>query len=536
MQNPNGKSPSGNRNMLIGVGIAALVAFFVSLAVIGAAAVNFVKTAMGSQNSGSAEAKHDESKEGVYLGKIAADERARNSSQLMQDEFDYADWLAGADRETDAVTHFKKSAEIAKGCGWDSWYASSLERQSRAEHKFYIRASNEKPSIALIDEAVKLAETKPDCKENLGDWRIQQALVYADNEKFAAAEASLKSGLDILQKDSTKKKDFSVAMLAGAQVYLREGKSGQAAESIFTAAEGLQPKQFRSAFKVLSEAAFSMDRKGARKEALIKARNLLKDSNYAELNKTAAALRGSRAETPSGRWDLGGFYDGLSCADGYSDEVWNAHFKNLRDWIAKHPDSSTARVALATSLTDYAWRARGGGWSDTVSDKGNDHFEERLKEAQAVLAEARACKEQCPYWAHISQTVALGQGVEPSEYEKLVAGNLKKWPYFNLILFDQSWYLQPRWYGEEGQWAKVAASEADKLGGPAGDELYSQITWGLVNSYGNVFKEAGADPARTKRGLASLAKKSPNSPMLTVVTAYTAWFTNDRALQKDMVK
>ena len=63
---------------------------------------------------------------------------------------------------------------------------------------------------------------------------------------------------------------------------------------------------------------------------------------------------------PGGYWKLNAIYTAVSNPEGdvqAADGQWEDHIAELRSWVTAQPKSITARVALANSLIDYAWKA-----------------------------------------------------------------------------------------------------------------------------------------------------------------------------------
>src|SRR6266496_1140299 len=113
---------------------------------------------------------------------------------------------------------------------------------------------------------------------------------------------------------------------------------------------------------------------------------LLGAGKYDELDRMAEGLRRSKACFCDGFWKLSTFYSPLSDLPyDSSDSVWTSRLGQLRLWMDQKPDSITAPVALAETLRNYAWKARGGGWAGEVTETGWKLFHERLAECAKVL-------------------------------------------------------------------------------------------------------------------------------------------------------
>jgi hypothetical protein len=254
-----------------------------------------------------------------------------------------------------------------------------------------------------------------------------------------------------------------------------------------------------------------------------------KRGDFDALDRIAQKLRDSQAAYPDGRWQLDTFYDVLSLDAGQPEKVWQKHLAAMREWTKHSPDSPTPLVAWGDNLVDYAWRARGSGYADTVSKDGWDKMGKRLGLAGGVAKAAEALSTKCPHTASVKQSIALGASMPRETYDALVGSMLNLFPTYSPIYLSQAWYLQPRWNGEEGEWNKVAEAQCDKVGGTAGDALYAQIAWSLVTYYDNVIDDAGVNYERAKRGFAALRKQYPKSKMVPLMQARFATLANDKA-------
>lgn len=240
----------------------------------------------------------------------------------------------------------------------------------------------------------------------------------------------------------------------------------------------------------------------------------LEKQEYDELEKLAEDGRSAEDACANGDWQVVPVYAALELSAAQDDSAWLARQKAIAAWIQARPESITARVALARLLTGYAWKARGTGYANTVSDTSERLFEERLHQAAAVLKEAAALKAKCPvYWTTVMK-VALGLGVTKEQHERIFQQAVRAYPDYTPIYTQRGIFLLPRWYGEEGEWVTDLTKSADQTGGEKGDILYAQVAWSLRGYSGekNVFEDnTNLVWARIDRGWSALEKKLPDS-------------------------
>jgi hypothetical protein len=240
----------------------------------------------------------------------------------------------------------------------------------------------------------------------------------------------------------------------------------------------------------------------------------LQKSDYDALEKLAEDGRSAEDAWPDGNWPVVPVYLGLEMSANPDDGAWLARQKAIEAWIQARPESITARVALARHLVDFAWKARGRGYADTVSDEADRLFKERLRQAAGVLKAAADLKAKCPvYWTTVMKA-ALGLGVPQDQHRRIFQAAVQAYPDFTPIYVQRAIFLLPRWYGGDGEWVTDLAQSADQLGGKKGDILYAQVAWLLkdFSSWNNIFEETtNLSWERVDRGFSALEKKFPDS-------------------------
>jgi hypothetical protein len=239
---------------------------------------------------------------------------------------------------------------------------------------------------------------------------------------------------------------------------------------------------------------------------------LFEKDDFAALERMADELRASKARFPEGLWKLSIFYLGLKAGRyAKSDADWQRWFARLDAWEKAFPNSITLPPTRAHALVSYAWRARGSGFADTVTEEGGKLFGERLAQARAVLEKAATLPSLCPEWYDVMLTVALGQGWERTEYEDLFAAAVAAEPEYYDFYFGKAYYLLPRWYGEPGDWERFAEDAARSYAAKGGMEIYARIAWAKSGYYENLFRETRIEWPKMKQGFLDMEKRWPGS-------------------------
>jgi hypothetical protein len=199
---------------------------------------------------------------------------------------------------------------------------------------------------------------------------------------------------------------------------------------------------------------------------------------FDQLEKAATEARTGKGRIIGGAWKLYVFYDAIGktfIRDQADESDWKIYFDTLKQWIAAKPESAAARLSLAHAYMAYAWDARGHGYADSVTDKGWELFGDRIATASATLAEAARLKEKDPYWYELMQMLALDQGWDKSQARELLEQAAASEPGYYHYYREYANFLQPRWYGEEGEVEAFAEEISNRVGGQEGDFIYFEI-------------------------------------------------------------
>ena len=113
----------------------------------------------------------------------------------------------------------------------------------------------------------------------------------------------------------------------------------------------------------------------------MKAANLIRNGKWKELDDWAAELRKSQARMEEGQLQLYFIYRGIDeisiPKNGEDDEVWMKWYHRLIEWEKAVPESIMLPVVRIMFWSEYGWKARGRGTSDTVTEIGWKLFGER---------------------------------------------------------------------------------------------------------------------------------------------------------------
>jgi hypothetical protein len=258
------------------------------------------------------------------------------------------------------------------------------------------------------------------------------------------------------------------------------------------------------------------------------------------LDKEAAKQRLAKERLPGGYWKLRQVYriieESAPGKDGTA-EAWEAHIGKLELWSRQRSTSTTARVALALSWIDYGWRARGTGFSDSITPQGQALFTSRLGTAETILRDASKLNEKCPEWYLASLLLARGQGWEREEFESVFAAGIALEPTYYYLHNAKAGYLLPRWYGEPGEWEQFAEVSANRLGGEQGDVLFFAVYSSMMEYHSLDFMNTHKQAApRLLRGFRAIEKLYGSTPQRLNEAALISVFANVPATAADLMK
>lgn len=213
-----------------------------------------------------------------------------------------------------------------------------------------------------------------------------------------------------------------------------------------------------------------------------------REKDFSWIDREAHKARVSKERLPGGYWKLRAVYAALEeppLQDNATDGDWEDLLQELSAWSKAKPDSVTAKVALASAWKGYAWKARGKGYSDAVTDIAWQVFGKRLDSARQALIEASSLEERCPFWFVTAMWVGIGQGWDRGALDKIFdAGEILE-PTFYYIYQTKATYLLPRWGGRDGEWERFAETSALKLGGNQGDIVFFGIYSQMLTMHGH---------------------------------------------------
>ncbi len=220
---------------------------------------------------------------------------------------------------------------------------------------------------------------------------------------------------------------------------------------------------------------------------------LRSENKIEQLETIASRLRNEKCRYANGNWQLFHFYDAIG--QGWSDQKYFPQIKSKFDeWIKKHPDSVTPRIALAIAYKAVAWEARGGGYAYEVSEKGWKEFKENLEKAEKVLIEAEDLNAHDPELYETWLDIGIGLSKTDEEMDALFERGIAIEKYYWPLYTTRAWSITPRWGGKPGQLEKFARRAVELTQQKEGQILYLKVAGvliGRIDSEPQQFKNLG---------------------------------------------
>jgi len=273
------------------------------------------------------------------------------------------------------------------------------------------------------------------------------------------------------------------------------------------------------------------------KQAVLKR---LRKRDFKWIDKEASKARTYKERLPGGYWKLRSLYSVMErpmTGEQPSEGDWEDLIRDLSAWSQQHPESVTAKVALATAWQQYAWKARGGGYSGSVGNVAHETFQKRLANAAELLTAASSLKEKCPHWFVTAIWVGLGQGWERGSLDRVFDDAIKLEPTYYYLYQAKATYLLPRWRGEEGEWERFAEDSALRLGGHQGDIVRFTVYSQMMSLHDTTFMNTHQHVVpKLIDGFRSLEKLYEASPHRLNEACFFAAFGNDLATASELFK
>ena len=237
--------------------------------------------------------------------------------------------------------------------------------------------------------------------------------------------------------------------------------------------------------------------------------------DFAYLERQVTELRRSPRLLSDGQPELAAFYAGVSkcvqmrCGDeDLSPEAWSHHSLLLDEWNKAYPHSSAAKIARANFMREFAWYARGLGYSNTVSDAQYKLFAQRTQTAHAMFEEIRKSSADDPAWIAGLLAIALVERWSSDRFNALHDEGVRRFPYYMPIYFLKGAYLSPRWGGTHSSFTKYVNETVQATSSTMGESMYARLNWSSWSP--DMFQSGQSDWPRMREGFLRITRDFPD--------------------------
>jgi hypothetical protein len=188
--------------------------------------------------------------------------------------------------------------------------------------------------------------------------------------------------------------------------------------------------------------------------------------------------------------------------------------RKLEAWRQEFPDSAYRPIVEAMIVSASAWRARGNGFSSTVTPEGWKLFHERTGDAWRILMENRRTSSRIPSWYARAISTGLDSGMSTSELRGLFDEGIARHPGYLPIYFSYLRNFAPRWGGSFREADKFILEQVSAPTNADGEALYARLYWLLDQVEGqdtSLFEESAVSWPRMRKAFEALMKDYPDS-------------------------
>ncbi len=277
---------------------------------------------------------------------------------------------------------------------------------------------------------------------------------------------------------------------------------------------------------------FAPDSYWEQREISLKAEQLLRTGDYAEIEKRMAAYRRKTNDYPDGTNNLVHFSYGLMGVWNLEENTWFDMQQQLLVWRKAQPASKTMQIALAGNYLMGELALYNESKTPELSEQDGKKREQRTAEASRLLAATRSVRMQYPEWYFAQMENLSWEKKDEDAFFRTLEEGSKKFPELQFLHFSaanlQIWRKTP-----SQPWYEYVEKVANGMQKGEGDRFCARVMVRLLK-YLNAPPEVRErikqlDWPRTKRGFESLLADPAIDPEeFSGPYAVTAWIMRDR--------
>jgi hypothetical protein len=242
---------------------------------------------------------------------------------------------------------------------------------------------------------------------------------------------------------------------------------------------------------------------------------LMAADDYAGLETLADTYRASGARTTSGVSKLTLFHAGVSEGFDRSSQgfpIWEERSDWMKEWLRRHPASTTAKLAAGILLSNRGWAMRGtDGYAHMIEDERREPYANQTRATGAYLDSIHSVAAQDPHWYVLTLTIAMQLSADDADVMALFDEGTERYPEYLEIYFAGVRNFLPQWNGSAealDAFVQHALTKVPRKDRPA---LYARMYWTAAQSHeGSLFEWSKADWSKMRRGFDDVLKQYPS--------------------------
>ena len=186
----------------------------------------------------------------------------------------------------------------------------------------------------------------------------------------------------------------------------------------------------------------------------------------------------------------------------------------LQGWNTQFPDSAMQPIVAAIQMHVMAWRARGNGFSSTVTAEGWRLFKERNQRAWQILIDHKKVSSSLPAWYEKAIRIGSDAGLPDDTLRELFDEGIRRHPGYHPIYFAYVRELAPRWGGSYADADTFIREQTAAKAVSDGEELYARMYWTLdqiEQGSPSFFQESKVSWPRMRKGFERMMQAYPKS-------------------------
>lgn len=204
----------------------------------------------------------------------------------------------------------------------------------------------------------------------------------------------------------------------------------------------------------------------------------------------------------------------------------------LAKWRREFPLSDAPDLIEALLFRNWAWRARGEGYANTVSPQGWAAYRMRVEMADAALTDAADKPQHSPAFYPLAITVGLDRSTDRGQLRRHVDFSMEDFPEYYPTHRAMLRALLPRWGGTYEQIDDYVQQTLDKMPAEKRPEMYARLYTTVESVEGDEvdpFLDTFAEWPRVKAGYQDMLARYPRSDWLRNLYARMACRAKDAA-------